>query len=112
MKILKALKITSILQIIFCFCCILFSVCLIADAWGQIKLPFFLFAAAGLGWMVNPTPFLSFIVCLALFLGERNAPGARQLIGRKSLWIFLWPIIDIIFYLTAVGFLVEATGGV
>ena len=117
MKTLKALKVTSILNGIFCFFCIASTVC-----YGIVQRQ----AATGkewrtilsiatiltYGWIANPVALISFIVCILFFLTERKNPESRQLIGRKWVWIFVWPIITGIFWLTSAVLLVAFTGGV
>ena len=64
------------------------------------------------GWILNPTPIISFIACLAFFLTKHHSTEAKQIIGKKYIWIFVWPAITTMFYFIAMGFLVEITGGV
>ena len=117
MKTLKALKITSVLQIIFCIFCIASTVCfaishyqcIAGDNWRT------LFGIANIliyGWVANPVAPISFIICLVLFLVERKQPENRQLIGRKWIWIFIWPAITTLFYFAALMLTVAFTGGV
>ena len=112
MKTLRSLKITSFLNGIYCFCCVLFAVSLVILQHRSIGAVRVLSTVGAFGWLLNPTPLVTFIVNLVLFLTERQDPQARQKIGRKSVWIFLWPVITTVFYFIAMGFLVEITGGV
>ena len=112
MKTLKLLKITSILQIIFCLLCIASTVCFaIASVFdwrpafeaANFLVPF---------WLINPVAPISFLICLPCFLIERRNPESRAIIGRKWIWIFLWPVITTLMYLTAGVLIVPFTGGV
>ena len=117
MKTIRALKITSVLQIIFCLFCIASTVCFAisnyqcsnGDYWRTA------FDTANIlvyGWIANPVAPISFVICFVLFLIERKRPESRSLIGRKWIWIFVWPIITTRFYFAALILLVEFTGGV
>ena len=112
MKTLKALKITSILNGIFCFFCIIFVICLITNQYYHMEAIVAIGVIATFGWMLNPTPIISFIICFGFFLTERHSTEAKQIIGKKHIWIFVWPVITTVFYFIAMGFLVEITGGV
>ena len=117
MKTIKALKITSVLQIIFCIFCIASTVCfaishyqcIAGDNW---RTSFDIANILIYGWVVNPVAPVSFIICLVLFLAERKQPENRQLIGRKWIWIFIWPAITTLFYFAAGILAVVFTGGV
>ena len=117
MKTVKALKITSILNGIFCFFCIASTVCfaiahyqvLAGDQWRTF------FSIANIliyGWVVNPVAPISFVVCIVLFLIERKQPENKQLIRIRWIWIFVWPVITILFYFAALILTVAFTGGV
>jgi len=96
-KTLKALKITSIIQAIFCFFCL------------AIIAGLFLGASLGLDLLVSITAFIlygtvnfsmyippvCFIVNLVYFLKDRKDPEQRKLIGYKWIWIFVWLIVGI-----------------
>jgi hypothetical protein len=43
---------------------------------------------------------------------ERRSPEARQVIGKKWIWIFVWPVILLVVYLTTGILSVALTGGV
>lgn len=116
MKTLKALKITSILNSIFCFFCIASTACFaishfqcLSDDWRT------LFKIANVliyGWVANPVAPISFLVCITFFLIERKQPENSHLIGKKWIWIFIWPIITTFFYFVALMLTVAFTGGV
>ena len=112
MKTLKALKITSILQIIYCIYCFVPIICLIIGGGSPVSLLtdisilLFYFVA------INPIAIISFIICLSYFLAERKKPEQKQLIGKKWIWIFIWPIVTTVFYITAGGLMAVLTGGV
>ena len=118
LKTLRALKITAVLQIIFCVLCIVSAVCFgiahyqfltDSDSWRST------FDIANIliyGWVVNPIAPISFVVCFVLFLIERKQPENRQVIGKKWIWIFVWPVITTIFYFAALLLAIAFTGGV
>lgn len=112
MKTIKALKITSILNGIFCLFCIASTVCFaIYYYWDSSAF----FDAANVlvyGWVGNPVAPISFIICLIIFLVECRQPENRQLIGRKWIWILTWPVITTLFYFAALMLAVAFTGGV
>ena len=117
MKTLKALKITSILNGIFCLLCIASTVCCAITNYASRhgldwRTPFHIANNLILGWIANPIAPISFIICLLMFLRERNQTEQKQLIGKKWIWIFIWPIITTILYLTAGALTVAFTGGV
>ena len=112
MKTLKALKITSVLNGIFCFFCIASTVCFAINRYFDLRA---FFDAANIlvyGWIINPVGIISFIICLVLFLGERKHPEAKQSMEKKWVWIFIWPVITTILYLAAGGLTVAFTGGI
>ena len=112
MKTLKALKITSILQIIYCVYCFVPIICLLIGGGSPVSLltdiSILLFSFVA----INPIAIICFIICLSYFLAERKNPKQRQLIGKKWIWIFIWPIVTTIFHITAGGLMVVLTGGV
>ena len=112
MKTLKALKITSILNGIFCFFCIASTVCFAITRYYDSNLFFSIGNILIYGWIINPVGIVSFVVCLSLFLSERKKQEAKGVLGRKWVWIFIWPIITTIIYLTAGGLTVAFTGGI
>ena len=112
MKTLKALKITSILNGIYCFCCIVFAVCLTINQYYSVGAIEVIGVIATFGWLINPSPFVTLIINLVFFLVERCSPEAKQIIGKKYIWIFVWPVITTVFYFTSIGLLVDITGGV
>ena len=113
MKTLKVLKITSILHGIFCLCCIVSILCMCFIPAGTLhNVVQTLGVISVIGWMFNPSPFICTIVGLVIFLSERDNPEERKALGKKGIWFFLWPLIDIFCYLAAIFFLVFTTGGV
>ena len=111
-KTLKALKITSILNGIFCFFCIASTVCFAINRYFDISQFFSIGNIFTFGWIINPVGIVSFVVCLSLFLSERKNQEAKEVIGRKWVWIFIWLMVTTILYLTAGGLTVAFTGGV
>lgn len=83
MKTLKALKITSILNGIFCFFCIIFVICLITNQYYHMDAIVAIGVIATFGWMLNPTPIISFIICFGFFLTERHSTEAKQIIEKN-----------------------------
>ena len=72
MKTLKALKITSILNGIFCFFCVASTVCFAITRYYDSNLFFSIGNILIYGWMINPIGIISFVICLPLFLTERK----------------------------------------
>ena len=112
MKTLKALKITSILNSIFCIFCIASTVCFAVNHYYNLRDFFSVGMLLVYGWIINPVGIVSFFVCLVLFLIERKNQESKQAMGKKWIWIFVWPIVTTVFYLTAGGLMVVLTGGV
>lgn len=112
MKTLKVLKIASILQSIFCFFCIASNICFAITRYFNLRVFFDIGNVLIYGWIANPIAPFSFIICLIVFLVERKSPKDRQLIGKKWIWIFVWPVITTIFYFATILLLVALTGGV
>lgn len=112
MKTVKAIKITSILQVLYCLVCAFHIACLAINYYFDLRV-FFRIADFILPlWALNPIGFLVFPICLILFLVERRSPEARQAIGKKWIWIFVWPVILLVVYLTTGILSVALTGGV
>ena len=117
MKTLKALKITSILNGIFCLFCVASTVCFAISNYAinhdsDWRTPFDIANVLIYGWVANPVAPISFSICFVLFLVERKQSENRQLIGRKWIWIFIWPAITTLFYFAALMLTVAFTGGV
>ena len=112
MKTVKALKITSILNGIFCFFCVASTVCLAITRYCDSNLFFSIGNILIFGWIINPVGIVSFVVCLSLFLSERKNQEAKEVIDRKWIWIFVWPIITTLLYLVSSILTVAFTGGV
>lgn len=112
MTTLKALKATSVLNGIFCFFCIASTVCFAVSYYFDLRVFFNIANILVYGWIINPIGIVSFLICLILFLAERKSPEAKQIMAKKWIWIFVWPIITTVFYLAAGGLTVAFTGGV
>lgn len=112
MKTLKALKITSVLQIIFCFFCIASTFCFAISRYCDSRFFFNMGNVLVYGWIINPVAIISFVVCLALFISERKQPETKQHLGKKWIWIFAWPVITTVLYITAGVLQVAFTGGI
>ena len=112
MKTLKALKIASILNSIFCLSCIISIICLAINHYYKTNLLSLIGAIFVYGWMVNPIPLILCIRCFKLYLTERKNEKSKQTIGRKWIWIFIWPVITTAFFVLGCGLFVVITGGV
>jgi hypothetical protein len=112
MKTLKALKITSILNGIFCLSFIISIICFAVNQYYKTNLLSLIGALFVYGWMVNPIPFISCIRCFILYLTERKSEIDRQTIGRKWIWIFVWPVITTAIWVFGGGLFVIIIGGV
>ena len=112
MKTLKALKITSILNGIFCFCCILSIGGLAIGNYYDSQICWSIGNILTITWIINPIGLVSFGICLSLFLKERKNQEAKQIMGKKWIWIFIWPIITTVVYLMTGGMFAAITGGV
>ena len=95
MKTLKVLKITSIIQAIFCSFCLVIIGCIFLGASLDLDIPvgigFFLLLSTGN--FTQHIPLVCFIVNLVYFLKDRKDPEQRKLIGKKWIWIFVWLIV-------------------
>ena len=112
MKTLKALKIISILNGIFCFCCIASTGCMAINRFFDINIFFRIGDFLVITWIVNPIGIISFVICLTTFIVERASPEARQVIGKKWIWIFIWPVVTTVIYILSGVLFVAFTGGV
>ena len=112
MKTLKALKTATIWNCIFCFSCILSTVCLAIDEYYNASKLFSIGILSVYGWMVNPFAIISCFWCLKAYLSERKDPDYKQIIGRKWVWIFIWPVITTALWLLGGLLFVKFTGGV
>ena len=112
MKTAKALKITSVLNGIFCFFCIASTICFAVYRYFDLRVFFDIANLLIYGWVNNPIGIVSFIICMTLFLADRKSPEANQVMGKKCIWIFIWPIITTVLYLIAGVLTVMLTGGV
>ena len=112
MKTLQALKITSVLNSIFCLFCIASTVCFAINHYYNLRG----FLDAGLiltyGWVINPIGILAFNVCFKFYSTERKNKEAKNAMGKKWIWVFIWPVVTTVFYLTAGVLMVAFTGGV
>lgn len=111
MKTLKALKITSVLNSIFCILCVASTVCFAINYYYNLYDFFSVGMLLLYGWVINPSGIVSFIICLRLYLTERKSQEAKQTLGMKWIWIFIWPVVTTVFYVTAGVLMVVLTGG-
>ncbi len=109
----KALRRASIWSGIFCFFCVLSTVCFAIYYYFDVSYDF---VGVGMlsvyGWMVNPMPILSCILCLTVYLKVRKDPEAKEIIGKRWIWIFVLPAITTVFWLLGSILFVTFTGGV
>ncbi len=112
MKTIKTLKITSILQSIYCLYCFVPIVFLAlgdcTDIFSYTSIGIFLFCFT----IINPTVIGSFVVNMVIFLIERKGPEQKKTIGLKWVWIFVWPLITTIFFIVSGLLFIKFTGGV
>ena len=112
MKTLKALKITSVLQIIYCIYCLIPVICLTISKGSPVSLLTDISILLFYFVVINPIAIISFIICLSYFLAERKKPEERQQIGKKWIWIFIWPIITTCFWTYSIMGFAWYVGGV
>ena len=101
MKTLKALKITSVIQGIFCaYSLISTLLIIIGTSTGPIILAnsmlFLFYSTVEFSIFIMP---ICFIANLVFFIEECKSPEQRNIIGKKWIWIFVWPIIVTVFFL-------------
>jgi hypothetical protein len=111
-KTLKALKTATIWNCIFCFSCVLSTICFAIDEYYDVSILRGIGIITVYGWMVNPFAIISCFRCLKVYLLERKDPDYKQIIGRKRFWIFIWPIITTVLWLFGGLLFVKFTGGV
>lgn len=112
MKTLKAIKVTSILNSIFCFFCIASTFCFAINRYFDLRIFFDIANILVYGWIISPVGIISFVICLVLFLMEHRDSEAKQVMGKMWIWIFIWPVITTVLYLTTGVLTVAFTGGV
>lgn len=111
MKTLKTLKITSVLQGTYCAYCLI-SILLVfvgtrigaaALVNAAVSLYLLTFAAAIhiipshiIPYIVPVCAGICFFINLVCFVFERKSPEQRKFIGKKWIWIFVWPITVIV----------------
>ena len=95
MKTTKALKTTSIIQIAFCVYYLLsFLLIVIGTNWGPIALAnialflFYFFTCYSI--IIIP---ICFFINLGFFISDCHNPEQKKLLGKKWIWIFVWPVI-------------------
>ena len=113
MKTLQALRRAAIWSGVFCFFCVLSTVCFAIYYYFDVSYDF---VGVGMlsvyGWMVNPLALISCIRCLKAYLKERKDSEAREIIGKRWIWIFILPAITTVLWLAGGVLLVAFTGGV
>ena len=87
MKTVKALKITSVLNSIFCLFCIASTICFAVNRYFDLRVFFDIANILVYGWVINPVAIISFVVCLVLFICEHKESEAKQVMGKKWVWI-------------------------
>ena len=112
MKLQKSLAITSILQSVFCLICIASSICFGICRYTGDRTFFEAGNTLTPYWMLNPIAFPCFVVNLYYYIYERHESEFKRRVGRKWVWVFLWPVITTVMYLAALVALVAFTGGV
>ena len=101
MKTSKALKITSIIQIVFCLYYLLsFLLIVIGTNAGPIFLAnialflFYFFTCYSI--IIVP---ICFFVNLPFFIIDCTNPEQKKILGKKWIWIFIWPVLTTAFYI-------------
>ena len=112
MKTLKALKAMYILNGVFVFCCIASTICCAINHYSNIYTFFGIGVILAYGWIVNPSAIISCFCCFTFYLYEHKSPEFKQLVGKKWIWIFIFPIITTVLYLLSAVLFVGFTGGV
>ena len=112
MKTLKALKVTSILNFLLCFCCIASTVCFAINHYFNLSLFYRIAYAFVYGMAIYPINIISHIVCSVIYMNEKKSPEAKQIIGNKHIWLSVWPVITIAFLMFAIMALAWFAGGV
>ena len=112
MKTIKALKAVTIWNCIFCFFWILSILCLAIHEYYDVYILFGIGVIGIYGWMVNPFPIISCYRCHKIYLAERQVPLYKQQVGKKWVWIYIWPIITTVLWIVGGVLFVEFTGGV
>lgn len=113
MKTLRALKITSILNGVFCLFCIASTVCFMINYHYALSVFHNIAYAFVYGWgLLYPIGLISLVASLIIFLIENRTPEAKQVIGKKYMWLYIWPIIRINFLLFAIIEFAWLVGGV
>ena len=95
MKTLRNLKITGIIQTIYCaYSLISTLLMIIASNTGNLallnKMAFLFYYTVEFSMFILP---VCFVVNLESFIKERKHPEQRNIIGKKWIWIFIWPVI-------------------
>ena len=112
MKTLKALKVTSILNILLCFFCIASTVCFAIDYYYDLGIFHNIAYAFVYGMAIYPINIISHIVCSVIYTKEKKSPEAAQIIGSTHIWLTVWPVITIAFLMFAIMALAWFVGGV
>ena len=112
MKLQKSLWITSVLQGFYCLICLASTVCFGVCRFTDSREFFDLGNALMPLWMLNPIAVPCFIANLFFFLYEKENPEFHSRMGRKWIWVFLWPVITTFLWFLSVILLVAFTGGV
>ena len=112
MKTLKALRISSVFQAVYCFFCVLSSVLFLIYKSTDMDILVGLGVLAMYGWSINPVGPVTLAVGMVLFSGERKDPVQKERIGKKWLWFIAWFVIDTVLWVLAGGLMVGITGGV
>lgn len=109
---LKWLRISIALQVVFCFACVIGTICLMIHP--HYPYDFLRIIAAILFplWVFNPSAWIILFFGLTLFLIERKDPEKRTRIGKKWLWFIAFFLLDTAMWIGATGLVVEYTGGV
>lgn len=101
MKTLTSLKITSAVQALYCIYCLLSTLLIIVGVrigpviLANVMLIIF-YSTVEFSIFIMPA---CFVVNLVFFIIERQYPQQRAILGKKWIWIFVWPVIVTVFFL-------------
>ena len=112
MKTLKALKTATIWNCVFCFSCVLSIIYFGINDYYDVGVLFRIGDIAVCGWMVNPFAIISCLRCLKVYLAERKNPDYKQKIGKKWVWVLVFPVITTALWILGFLLFVRFTGGV
>ena len=112
LKTLKALKNVTIFNCIFCISWLVSIICLYVYNRYDVRVFLDIGVLSVYGWMVNPLGLIFCYRALKAYLSERKDPAYKQMIGKRWIWILIWPVITTVIWVIGGGLFVLFTGGV